>query len=1287
MLGRDSPEGHITGASKRPKAAEMMVVRSGLRCPRCLLKAWVCLCNRAPIEIDRRRKKPSSCAHHIPLCLLRTISAMPTRQWTQHCLRTAHPGSESIQHHRWRAATPASTTVDSVPSSFLYRTSSNSSRAHSSTCKQLTRSVSVKVYPSPRHAPPHPDRGPKSAPEPRHDCSASITSYRLWGVRVSPLSAGGEGLCKAQSWLLNRPGKQAEGSQTQIGPFSCHRSTCSGHYQLSVLPQMEPWGSRLRIWKFKYKVVRFRIKRYIKLAVGFTSGSRPPKATSPLDWARTADTRDNGRSRAGRIAHTNPGQSRRLQKLLCLISCLPASGVHTSGEQRDLRPPQFRNFRVGKRAWINAQRQANQKGHTWYRGRLLCSSDIPRLTATMQPSSTVRRPRHGAVARGATVRLKIMTLNVGHMSAFLWGEIKAYLGTNACDYDVVCFQELHWSQTCQFSVAGWSAVVSAGKDRSDGIMVLVHPKFKQHQVKYDEIITGRVLRVQIAVDDSRAEIFCCYQHVWRTEITKEENLRKRQFLLDKLCTQVRAIAKRSTVVVLGDFNAELVPSQGRVGQSLANTPRHVGPEAPSPQALTRALEEMELVALNTWCSRSPHTNFTPTGNSQIDFIWVRAASADKLARQRQPADPAVGSWRYMGHKQLAASIRLIKHYHLNKTTTGQTGVDRRTLQEHVRINHPSTSELRSQVSTALSGVEGCAPASALRQLNDILLEASARIYPSRPKAREAPQLDFEPLWKFRDALRRHWRRDLQGLFKAWILSHRLARLAKDARRKQVELRRDKVTNILQSTQTAADEHRPHKVYQLVSQLKPWCPRPRPRLKSKKGELLTARGERDRLISYCRETFAPDLPIPATGDPRLNMTSTDWSKFLGQTKVGKAVPQGCAPAATWKACADLLGPQMAWITRAVEAEGTLPSEWCSPELMWLTKPNKAPDVPEHLRPIGLLTPTAKAAAAFVREQLMPGIQSLLLSVPQFAYLANRDIYDALARVNCQIADIKHSLAQNVANRFVQRQRRESTRCSGRWIQPIGGGAVLSVDLHKAFDMLTREQLLRTLSKLDAEEGIKNAAMLLRTQCQYVLVKDGVATEVNTTRGVRQGCRLAPALWSAVSGDILTQIVQNAFTGPITVFADDHIGAWTFHTVDDIIAMEQDVLRLFSVLSEAGLSVSPSKSKLVVQVQGAAAERYLADRTVHLHGQPHWCFGEGENKVAVPIVQEMVYLGTIVTWAGKVIARSHTGWRRPASEKDSCGNPSGVDRYSGQALVWLSGGLASLPQLFMGYWPRS
>ena len=110
-------------------------------------------------------------------------------------------------------------------------------------------------------------------------------------------------------------------------------------------------------------------------------------------------------------------------------------------------------------------------------------------------------------------------------------------------------------------------MVSAGPDRSDGVMVLVNPKFKQSQVKYDEIIKGRLLRVQLAVGDARVEVFCCYQFVWQTELTKDDNLRRRQVVLDKLCTQVRAIAKRSTVVILGDFNAELVPSPGRAGQS------------------------------------------------------------------------------------------------------------------------------------------------------------------------------------------------------------------------------------------------------------------------------------------------------------------------------------------------------------------------------------------------------------------------------------------------------------------------------------------------------------------------------------------------------------------------------------------------------------------------------------------------------------------------------------------------------------------------------------------------
>ena len=1082
------------------------------------------------------------------------------------------------------------------------------------------------LHPNPRLTNSLPIRGPKSALEPYHTLLSSLVAGKLQGVRVSPLSAGGGGLCRAQPEFPSRPGKQAEGIHKQLGfspvsYFFVNPPNSPRRPDGSV-----PWGHKFRLWKFRYKVVKRRKKMSVRLKTRdqATHQKKGTQAKARQIAARKiAPRRPDARSGM----RTIQGAPRSLRLLIFLLSCPPANCVRIEpGQPGNMHPL---HIRVGKRAWLRAQKQANQQGYAWYRGRILCSNGAPCQTTGTMPPNLARRSKPVVNSRGATARLKVMTLNVGHMSAFLWGELKAHLGSGTCDYDVVCLQELHWTQTCQFSVGGWSAVVSAGQDKSDGVMVLVNPRFKQSQVKYDEILKGRLLRVQLAIEDSRVEVFCCYQYVWQTALTKDDNLRRRQNLLDKLCTHVRAIAKRSTVIVLGDFNAELVPSQGRVGQSLARTPRHVGPEAPSPYALTRAVEEMELVALNTWCTRFPHTSFTSTGNSQIDFIWVREASADKTARLCQPADPAIGSWRFMGHKQLDASIRLIKHFHLKKAGTTATRVDKVTLSEHARIKHPSTDTLRERVRVALAQVPDTKPDAALANINKALLEASAAVYPSRPRARNNNQQDFLPIWQLRDVLRKHWRRDILGLFQAWKFSHKLARMAKDARSRHIAQRRERVSRILLATQEAADTHLPHKVYQLVSQLKPWSPRPRPRLKSKQGELLTAKGEHQRLVAYCKEVFAPALSVPEAGPPKLLMTAEDWTKYLGQTQIGKAVPQGSAPAAAWKICSDLLGPHLERISLAVEEDGTLPSTWCSPELIWLTKPNKAPDLPEHLRPIGLLTPTAKAAAAAVRETLMPGIQKMLQTVPQFAYLANRDIYDALARVNGQIASIKHSLAFTVSNRFVQRQRREENAGTGRWIKPISGGALLSVDLHKAFDLLTREQLQCTLSKIDADEGIKHTALLLHTQCQYLLFHDGQANAVDTKRGVRQGCRLAPALWSAVSGDLLTNMVPDPFKGPMTVFADDHLGAWTFHTQADILAMERDVLTMFRVLTDAGMCVNPSKSKLIITVKGAEAERHTKRRIVHIQGQPHWCFEEGDARIEVPVVAEFVYLGTIVT----------------------------------------------------------
>ena len=544
----------------RPKAAAKLLVRSGLRCHRCLLKAWVCLCNRAPVELDRRGTAPSPSERYWLFCLPCKHLVVPFRPFTDGRWHAAHSGSARVRHHRWRAAIPVRSAITS-PTPLYPRTEPPDIPYCRSIIRQFFMHYSYCEYPpNPMRTQLQPNRGPKSAPEPCFERQASLTTNRLRGVRVSPLSAGGEGLCKAQSGLLKRPGKLAEGIQQQLGLFSCHYYEGSGHHHLYTLSRSVPWGSRLRLWKFKYRVVRFKKKRSRKMQAGTASGSHTQSAGVIRGRSSAVDTWAQGCHPSCRAGSANSGRPRRFQLLVLLLSCTPTRGTGTAQEPPGMGRSLTQASRGGKRAWIKAQRQACQQGHAWYRGRVVWSTDIPHHAAIAQPSRRPRRIRPGATPRGATARLKIMTLNVGHMSAFLWSELKAYLGSSTCDYDVVCLQELHWSQTCQFSVGGWSAVVSAGPDRSDGVMVLVSPKFRHSQVKYDEIVRGRLLRVQIAVDDARVEVFCCYQFVWQTELTKEYNLRRRQVVLDKLCTQVRAIARRSTVVVLGDFNAELVPS-------------------------------------------------------------------------------------------------------------------------------------------------------------------------------------------------------------------------------------------------------------------------------------------------------------------------------------------------------------------------------------------------------------------------------------------------------------------------------------------------------------------------------------------------------------------------------------------------------------------------------------------------------------------------------------------------------------------------------------------------------
>ena len=95
---------------QRMSAAKMMV-RSGLRCSRCFLKAWVCLCNRAPRELNRRGTRSAPSEQYMLACHFRSLQVggfRPSVGCNHDSVRSGLRGSsstrQSARHLGWSAS-------------------------------------------------------------------------------------------------------------------------------------------------------------------------------------------------------------------------------------------------------------------------------------------------------------------------------------------------------------------------------------------------------------------------------------------------------------------------------------------------------------------------------------------------------------------------------------------------------------------------------------------------------------------------------------------------------------------------------------------------------------------------------------------------------------------------------------------------------------------------------------------------------------------------------------------------------------------------------------------------------------------------------------------------------------------------------------------------------------------------------------------------------------------------------------------------------------------------------
>ncbi|CAE7429885.1 unnamed protein product [Symbiodinium natans] len=241
------------------------------------------------------------------------------------------------------------------------------------------------------------------------------------------------------------------------------------------------------------------------------------------------------------------------------------------------------------------------------------------------------------------------------------------------------------------------------------------------------------------------------------------------------------------------------------------------------------------------------------------------------------------------------------------------------------------------------------------------------------------------------------------------------------------------------------------------------------------------------------------------------------------------------------------------------------------------------------------------------------------------LRQRGVRDAIAKA-CQHLDFVQQLRQ------VHRRDLHKSQRGARQAQ-LSGALTISVDLSKAFDSVNRHELVAALNRLGTDPVTKELVVQLHSETSCNMGTSGLEIQVPTSSGIKQGCKLAPALWSALTLLVMSRMEQK--WGPdskqardiLTVFADDFLLQETFSSFPELQKVLLRIEALFQSLEDVGLEVNPTKSKALLMVQGTQQSIFRKKHTMRKEKQLHIVLPSGHK---IPIHHKLTYLGVQLSY---------------------------------------------------------
>eukprot|EP00439_Symbiodinium_sp_Y106_P035989 s1005_g4.t1 len=200
---------------------------------------------------------------------------------------------------------------------------------------------------------------------------------------------------------------------------------------------------------------------------------------------------------------------------------------------------------------------------------------------------------------------------------------------------------------------------------------------------------------------------------------------------------------------------------------------------------------------------------------------------------------------------------------------------------------------------------------------------------------------------------------------------------------------------------------------------------------------------------------------------------------------------------------------------------------------------------------------------------------LRNQPQYAYLVGRQTLDAIDRVFSHCHRTRNAVANLRSSPFdVPHKSRV----------PLRGGVQLSLDLSKAFDRLPRSKLEEALRRINVHPDQIQLILYIHYEMLLVFCKNEYTSEIHTNSGIRQGCGLAPLLWTAYTLLTLEKLEAFLSRDQLTAFADDYHVSWEIESLLQFNNCCVQIGRIIDVLTDLGMQISTDKTAILLLLGG-------------------------------------------------------------------------------------------------------